>query len=186
VQVAVLLVAADDRAFGYRHPIPTDRGVARYVMGVVVGRRWGLHASCTRCVHFGALPGELATRHRAVATVDATMLYGTRPGATSGEVFVAAMAAYADAGYPDEWRRHHQGGATGYQSRTWRAMPGGRETVSADQAFAWNPSIAGTKSEDTVLCTEAGPEVLTASPEWPVTPVALEGNAIPRPDILVL
>jgi hypothetical protein len=34
-------------------------------------------------------------------------------------------------------------------------------------AFAWNPTIQGAKSEDTVLVTENGFEVLTATGEWP-------------------
>jgi hypothetical protein len=43
----------------------------------------------------------------------------------------------------------------------------------------WNPSITGTKSEDTILTRAAGraPEILTAMTDWPML-----GQ---RPDILV-
>jgi hypothetical protein len=52
---------------------------------------------------------------------------------------------------------------------------------------AWNPSIAGTKSEDTVLVTARGLEVLTeASGRWPRLEVALgRGRSLRRPAILV-
>ena len=40
------------------------------------------------------------------------------------------------------------------------------------QAFAWNPSVPGLKSEDTVLAGAALPEVLTVDPHWPTEDVA--------------
>jgi hypothetical protein len=49
---------------------------------------------------------------------------------------------------------------------------------------AWNPSITGVKSEDTVLVTDAGPEVLTRTGAWPQARVELDGGAVERPTIL--
>jgi len=184
---AVLLVAADERAFRYRHPLPTSKMVRNYVLCAMVGRRRGLHCSLTRSVYLGgAVPAELIARQTAVQGVEAALLEATRPGATAGDAFEAARAAYAAAGVPEEWELHHQGGATGYQPRLWRAMPGGTEPILDCQAFAWNPTIAGTKSEDTVLCTEEGIEVLSASPDWPTASVTVGGRTLGRPGILVL
>lgn len=183
-QTAVLLVAVDERAMRYRHPVPTDAVLERYVMGVLVARRGGLHASVTRCVYFGALPEELECKHRQVCAVDGAIIGATREGATAGDVFAVAQQAYADAGHPDEWQRHHQGGATGYQPRTWRATPGSAERVRAGQAFAWNPSLQGTKSEDTIICHGQGVEVLTATPGWPTVAVPSAGEALGRAAIL--
>jgi Xaa-Pro dipeptidase len=64
------------------------------------------------------------------------------------------------------------------------------EVVLENQAFAWNPSIAGTKSEDTILVTRSGIEILTqCSPTWPQIPghAGNAGNAdeLARPDILI-
>jgi len=181
---AVLLVATDERVFRYRHPVPTHRKLEHYAMGVLVGRRGGLHASLTRSVHFGPVPEDLAAKQAAVAGVDAAILAATKPGATAGDAMSAAQKAYAAAGYPDEWHCHHQGGATGYQPRTWRAMPGGGQVMQPGQAFAWNPSLQGTKSEDTVICWEDGVEVLTATPGWPTIRVAVGGRTFERPGIL--
>ena len=56
----------------------------------------------------------------------------------------------------------------------------------ANQAFAWNPSIVGIKSEDTVLCTAEGVEVLTAhSAEWPTVVGKFDGKELARADVLV-
>jgi hypothetical protein len=67
-------------------------------------------------------------------------------------------------GFPEEWRRHHQGGLTGYGSREIIATPETAHLIQTGQAFAWNPSITGAKAEETFLLTDAGAEVI-ASPE---------------------
>jgi Xaa-Pro aminopeptidase len=157
----VCLVAADERAYRYRHPIPTSKPVERLAMLVIGARAGGLCVSATRMVHLGPVPDELKRKHDAVCAVEACLIEGTRPGAPVGELFDAACREYARQGFPDEWRLHHQGGATGYAPREYRAGPSCPEVVLEDQAFAWNPSIAGTKAEHTILAASAGPEVLT-------------------------
>src|SRR3712207_7663291 len=47
---------------------------------------------------------------------------------------------YAEEGFPDGWRDHHQGGTTGYASRELVASPDTHYTVGDRHAFAWNPS----------------------------------------------
>jgi hypothetical protein len=65
-----------------------------------------------------------------------------------------------------------------------RATADAEALVQPNQAFAWNPSIAGTKSEDTLIATAGGPEILTATPDLPVVRVTIDGFGIERPDIL--
>ena len=158
-----ILVAGDDRVRRYRHPLPTDLKVRRYFMIVAGGERGGLIANCTRLAHFGELPADLARRHQAVVNVDAALVGATVPGATLGTIFAQAQTAYAAEGFAQEWRLHHQGGSCGYLPREVKAAPDDPTVVLADQAFAWNPSIAGTKSEDTILCRAGGCEVLGAA-----------------------
>jgi len=153
---------------------------------VFCGRRWGLWVSLTRLVHFGTLPGDLLARHRAVCTVDASFILNSRPGAAVGDVLDKAIAAYQAAGFPDEWKLHHQGGPTGYEGRYFRAAPDDTRTLQQNEAVAWNPSIAGTKSEDTILCAGDTPEILTPCHQWPTSQYECGGMAIFRPDIFVV
>jgi len=180
----VCLIAADDRAYRYRHPVPTGRRLDRYAMLVLGARRWGLAVSVTRCVHFGPLPGELAHKHVAVCTVDACFILGSQPGANVSDVFRAAVEEYARQGFPEEWKLHHQGGATGYAPREYRASLTLDETILERQAFAWNPSIAGTKSEDTIIAGASGPQVLTLDRDWPRQEVTYAGQTLERSGIL--
>lgn len=180
----VNLIATDERIFRYRHPLPTARKLERYAMLALCGRSHGLVASITRLVHFGPLPAELRHKMLACATVDATLIGSTRPGVRLADVFGAATAAYAAAGFLDEWRHHHQGGPASYAPRDFLATPTSAQIVQADQAYAWNPSIAGVKSEDTILVGAVANEVLTAIAGWPLVDIEAVGQTIARPAIL--
>jgi Xaa-Pro aminopeptidase len=157
----VLLAAADDRIARYRHPIPTARPIERRLMLVVVAERWGLHAAITRFAELSEPDAEIVARTEAVARVHEAMVDATRPGATLGDVLGVAQRAYAAEGHPEEWRLHHQGGVIGYAGRERIAVPGDRTAIEHGMAFAWNPSIAGAKAEETILLREDGVRVLT-------------------------
>lgn len=184
VQPIVNLVAVDERILDFRHPLPTAKTLERYAMLVLCGRRWGLVANLTRLVHFGRLTAELRRKAEAVARVDAAFIAATRPGRTVGDILQAGIDAYAAVGYPEEWNLHHQGGVAGYEGREVIAVPGMTDPVHAGQAYAWNPSITGTKSEDTILVGEVQHEVLTAIDGWPTLQVEAAGGRLERPAIL--
>lgn len=186
VQAIVNLVAVDQRISFFRHPLPTLKKMDRYAMLVLCGRRAGLVCSVTRLVHFGPLPSELRRKVDAVANVDASLIAGTRPGRTMGDVLQGAINTYAAVGFPEEWMLHHQGGTAGYEPREILAVPGSQETVLAGQVYAWNPSITGAKSEDTILVGTTGNEIVTAMHNWPTIAVEINGQTILRPDVLVI
>jgi Xaa-Pro aminopeptidase len=181
-QAIVTLIATDERIISYRHPLPTAKRLEKYAMLVLCGRKNGLICSITRLVHFGPLPDDLKRKIDACATVDAAVINSTRPGRSLGEIFDVIKKAYSDAGYPEEWRKHHQGGPCGYEPREFLVVPNSTERVAVDQVYAWNPSITGCKSEDTILVGENHNEVLTAISGWPVISI----NGTDRPAVLVV
>jgi Xaa-Pro aminopeptidase len=170
----VALVGGERRAQEYRHYTPKDVELGGYALLSVTAERGGLHASATRTVAFDP-PEWLADRHQIAMFVEATALGATRAVArrdgTAGDAFHGIQAAYEHFEYPDEWRKHHQGGAAGYAGREWKGTPTADEPVHAPMAYAWNPTVQGAKSEDTVLVSEDGFEVLTETGEWPTQPV---------------
>jgi antitoxin VapB len=179
----VLLAAGEERQGVHRHPLPTQAPLGRHALLAATAERHGLHVSLTRLVSFGAAPDELARLVRAAAEVDAAMLFASRPGTTTGAVLEVAAAAYAARGFPEEWRRHHQGGITGYRGREVFAVPREPTLLPETCAVAWNPSITGgAKSEDTALVTATELEVLTRTPDLPEFDV----DGIPRPTVVEL
>ncbi len=189
IETPVALVGGERRARAYRHFTPQDAELGGYALISVTAARGGLHASCTRTVAFDP-PDWLETHHRDAAAVETTALAATlahgRQGGTAGDVFAAVQSAYADRGHSGEWREHHQGGLAGYAGREWIATPGSPTELRLPAAYAWNPTVAGAKSEDTVLVDDSH-EVLTATGDWPTSPVPAVGFdlTLERPDVLV-
>ncbi len=188
VNTPVVLVGGGDRARKYRHFTPSDATLGDYVLVSVTAERAGLYASITRTVAFDA-PEWLEERHRAAARVEATALAATRAAATgelgagdgpgtAADVFDAIREAYAAVGFDEEWKRHHQGGAAGFNGREWIATPECDEPVTEPMGYSWNPTVQGAKSEDTYLVTADRYETLTKTGQWPtheVESVAVDG-----------
>jgi hypothetical protein len=61
------------------------------------------------------------------------------------------------------------------------ATPGSKENVVAGQGYAKNPSIAGSKSEDSVLIDEKGFGILYAILGWPMMMVEVAGQIVEGP-----
>ena len=180
----VTLVAADERIKSYRHPIPTDARWEKTLLLVTCAKRHGLIASLSRMVCFGDVPAELRERTDAAAFVNATLWSATRPGATAAELYRLAADAYTKVGFADEINLHHQGGAAGYKTREWVAHPKSGEIVKENQAFAWNPSIAGTKVEESTIVKGEGYETITTSSDFPAITTSIDGHEHHSPGIL--
>lgn len=163
---SVLLAAADDRIASYRHPIPHGDEIEHRIMLVVSAERGGLYANVTRMVEFEEPDPKIIRRQEACNTILRRMREeATRPGLTLADALAYCRLCYAEEGYPDQWKLHHQGGMTGYGSREIIATPQTYQEIQVGQSFAWNPSITGAKAEETFILTESGPEVITRVPE---------------------
>ena len=163
----VALVGADERLRRFRHPVPTGTAWRHVVMMALCAERHGLIVSLSRIVATEGAPHDLQERTAANATVFGRILQATRPGATAPHLYSTLASAYTEVGYPGEELKHHQGGAIGYRAREWVAHPTSPEVVQDHEAFAWNPSITGTKIEDTALVIDGGIEIITSTPGWP-------------------
>lgn len=180
-----VLAGSDGRIEKYRHPMPTDKEIDRKFMLVLGGERYGLNVSMTRLVHFGDLPAEFKIKHTLNQEIFAAMQGMTVDGITYQDFFLRLQELYAKAGYPDEWKKHHQGGPTGYACREKIISPDTSGKISFHQAFAWNPTITGTKCEETTLLTEKGISILTRTRRWPVTEFESQNGIITAADILI-
>lgn len=184
-QVPVCLVAADERLKKYRHPIPTLHRVGQYAMVAVCAQKYGLTVSMSRIISFGAPDADKEKRMDAVAKIDAAYICGTEPGVPVKDVLQAGYDAYQRLGYEEDFHLHHQGGPLGYPTRDFCTTFRNQEVVLERQAFSWNPTIAGVKSEDTFLVTEDGQEIISHTGDWVYREVTCGGRTILRPDILV-
>ena len=177
--------AADERISNFRHPIATEKKIKKRAMLCVNARKWGLIVSLSRFVQFGKIPDELRKKYDANVYIDCVLMANTIPGKPVVEAFKKGLEAYKEMGYPEEYQLHHQGGAIGYTGRDYKVNFQTTEIVQENQGFAWNPSITGSKSEDTMLATSNGPLLLSKPIIFPQLEIKIGGEYIfIRPDIL--
>lgn len=174
----VILSAVDERFKTYRHPVVVGAKLRNYVALNICARRWGLTVSTTRLVQFGTPDPSLKRAWDNGPKVQAAMWAASRPGKTLGDVLAAAQKAYRDIGFTEEWRLHHQGGMIMGQERLYLAAPGDKRKIVPGMVLAWNPTVQGTKFEDTVMIKDDGSIenfTLPSSSRWPTVEVSAGG-----------
>jgi Xaa-Pro dipeptidase len=160
----VLLAASEERLVRHRHPVPHGGPLGKQTMLVVCAERGGLFVSLTRMIYFQEPDPQTARRQEACEEVLRRMREeATREEHTLAQAFEDCRRFYAEAGFPEGWRDHHQGGMTGYASREIIATPGTQQEIREGQVFAWNPSLMGAKAEETFVLGPDGPEILAPS-----------------------
>jgi len=185
IEAPCCLVASDERILRYRHPIPTFKKIDKTCMVVICGVRNGLVMSLSRMVSFEPISDDLKKRHLACCEIAAEFMQKTAIGKNVAEVFRDGLAAYKAVGYPEDWKLHHQGGSIGYDSRDYCCTFSTDETIVENQMFAWNPTVTGTKVEDTFILTRSGREILSEIPGWPYIEINTANGVIRCPDILI-
>ena len=179
-------VAADERVYTFRHPIPTTRMVRRYVMVCVNARYKGLVTTVTRLLHFGRPDPKLLKQFEDNNEIECRMIETTKPGVAASVPFGVGLKAYKELGYEEEWKLHNQGGAMGYGARDIRVTQETKDVIEENQAFCWNPSISGTKTEDGFIATKKGPIMITKPVIYPKIEYNRNGVQIVKPGLLVL
>lgn len=177
---ALTLAAGARRLPLYRHPTPTQEAIGQLAMLVFCARGQGLVISLTRFVYFGGMSPEQAKLHQQIREVEAVALDHSQPGASLDQVYGAIAQAYTQQGYPNAIREHHQGGTAGYAPREVVATPATSDRLAANMVIAWNPSLPGSKIEDTfVIQADGSLENLSLDPNWQT--VDVNGRARPVP-----
>ncbi|MHB1347345.1 MAG: M24 family metallopeptidase [Candidatus Humimicrobiaceae bacterium] len=187
INLPVLMVGSDERVFSYRHPCATGKKVNNYMLIATVAERGGLCANISRSIYFGKIPKELKLKQDTVNYVQANYQYFSKPGNTLGTIFEKGKKAYAENGYPDEWKNHLQGGISGYSPLEFMALEYSKIKVRENNIISWNPTVKGAKSEDPHLVARNGAIQLPIDSRWPVKEYGVNKDRIfIRPLILEL
>ena len=153
---------------------------------VVVGAlKWGLITAITRLVHFGKLTEEILNARNIITSIDAEMILTSRPGIKYSDIFINEINKFKEHGLENEWENHHQGGPIGYEGRYFLTTQQNKDAIEENNAIAWNPSMRGFKSEDTIIVGKDENLVITEDENWPKIEIKTEYGKILRPDILI-
>ncbi len=184
IDLITLLVAFDDRIRRFRHPVSVNRTLERFALVSVNARYKGLVATITRLAHIGKIDPAHHKQYVDNVTIECRMIAEPVPGAKDRDVLQTAVDAYAEFGFPGEEKKHHQGGSMGYQPRDSIATPTSDKAARLHQAYCWNPTITGTKSEDGFIVGEKGPIFITGPVVFPTIDLSVGGIAFKRPDFV--
>jgi len=185
IEPITILVAFDERASLYKHPLMIGNKLKNYALVSVCARRNGLIVSLTRNVMLKA-DQEIIDNHRKCAAVYATFIEKLKANEILSNVFFSGIKKYADVGYPFEYKNHHQGGLTGFVPRELRASADCSHLVLPSQAYAFNPTIRNAKCEDTVLVTPSGVETMTHTGNYVYESVDLSGTNYLIPTVFLV
>lgn len=183
MDVVSAMCAADERISRYRHPVPTDKAIRERVQLGGNMRYKGLIICCTRLLNFVPVTESLRKQYLANVEIDCRLMAASRPGNTFVSALEAGRAAYESLGYGEEFKKHHQGGPIGYAGRDYRVDFNTPGIIAENQAFCWNPSITGTKSEDTIISTREGIIPVSRPVIAPRITLDIDGQTFIRPDI---
>ncbi len=183
----LVLVFGDESRMTYRHNLPRNVKIGNRCFGSVCAKKYGLVISSTRTIEFEK-DEKFEKQYSVNMKVDAEILDATYRSNSMGQIFFEIEKIYSSHGYPDEWKLHHQGGIAGYKTREIVAIPHMPFEISDGVSFAWNPTITGTKLEDTYVRTKSGMKLLSVDENgtWPYHDIQINGRNYKRPAILKL
>ncbi len=185
LDVLLVLVFGDESRSLYRHNLVRNVKIGKRCFASVNSKKYGLVVSATRTIEF-VKDEKFEEQTEKTIEIETEILDATFTEKTISSVFQRLDDSYRTHGYPDEWHLHHQGGIAGYNSREVFATPDLRFDLENGMAFAWNPTVTGTKSEDTYIRTGNGMKLVSTDEEsdWPCIEKTVGGRKYVRPGIL--
>ena len=186
IDTVLYLVAGDERIYKYRHCIPTENRIQKYMMVSCNARYKGLITKTTRFVHFGQPDEKLLKQYADTVEIENRMIAATKAGVDDLDVQNVGIAAYEELGYHEMWKVHHQGGPQGYSNGYYLVTKERHGIVQPNQCYCYNPSITGTKTEDAFIVSEDGPLMITKPITFPKMVSTVGGIQFERPGILVI
>jgi len=181
-----LQILADGRGRRFRRWKYDDSSVQRYCSISAVARSHGLYVGAARTVSLGEAPAELLRAFEPAALIAATGIYFSQPEWELFEVWNRVQRIYEKNNVATEWRLGDQADVVEYEFGTVSVMPTSEYRLTAGTPVYWHPSIGPVLMGDTVLVTDRGTEILTATDEWPVIPISVKGTNVGIPAILVV
>ncbi len=183
----LVLVFGEESSKLYRHNLPRNTKLGNHCFVSFCIRHKGLVISSTRTILFSEST-SIREQHEKNCRIDAKIIAMSRPGKKMDELFSELEDAYVTEGYKDEWMLHHQGGLAGYKSRELVCTPSTRYTMMEGNCIAWNPTITGTKSEDTAILLKGNNEIVSfpQTSQWPALEFEYNGEKVRRPNLILL
>jgi len=183
----VILVFSNKSRKEYRHNLPRNIEIGDKGFVSICTTNGGPIISLTRAFSFSNNI-EYIKQHELNAKLEAMIISETKIGEKMSYMYNKIKELYKKIGYEKEFYLHHQGGIIGYNTRESLALPDNEIVIKDKMAFCWNPTITGTKSEDTFILNNGKIEFISWNENsiWPKLKFNIGDNIIYRPGVMLL
>jgi Xaa-Pro aminopeptidase len=185
VEPVMLFVAGDGRGNRYRRGGITRAKVERTCVLQTTARKWGLHVTASRTVHFGPPDDETRSEHELATRTTAVLITSSNAKTKVEDILAVGGRIMQMGGREHEWRNGPVGWLSGFVPVEWLFVPADTTNLEVGQMLVWQGNVGGAFNADTVLITESGPQIVTPPEGWPVKRIKIGGATVDRPDILV-
>jgi hypothetical protein len=177
-------VAADGRSRIYRQGGFTSTAISRYCVLTATARKYGLYATASRSMSFGAPEEAFKKEHEAACKIAATYVGASWADAVPKAILSTGRHIYQTNSHEHEWRLSPQGFVTGRTAVEQPLLPSTEDLLQTSWAVTWRPSVGAALSCDTYVITEKGPEIVTPAQAWPLMRIRFHGADILQPCVL--
>lgn len=184
IECEVLLIGSDERIVKYRHPLPTNKKVEKFILVHTAVKKWGLHASITRMVSLGKLSPEILKRYDDACRIAGKAILSCRQGTKFSSILERQKYLFESLDYKDEWEKHYHGGITGYLLVDLSVCLSSDLSVSNNQAYGWFVTITGVKVEELSINSNNNIEVASINGAWPVKEYEISNQVLELPEIM--
>lgn len=183
----VVLVFSDRSRKEYRHNLPRNIKIGDKGFASICSTNGGPIVSMTRAFSF-VNDKEYINQHKINAELEARIINETKVGLSLSQMFQKIKELYENMEYGKEFYLHHQGGIIGYDTRESIALPDNNIIIEDKMAFCWNPTITGTKSEDTFVINNGKKDFISWNKNsiWPILKYEINDDIINRPGVMIL
>ena len=186
IEPVTISVMANGRGRRYRRGGATQARIERTCVMQTTSRKWGLHVTASRTVSFGPPDDGTRLEQDIACRATAVLIAKCLSNAKLADAVSAADRLFVSVGHEHEWRLAPVGWLTGFAAVESMFVPTDVTTMlEAGQAVVWQGSVGGATNADTVLVTDAGPQIVTPPTGWPVKRIKVGALSLDRPDILV-
>ena len=185
VEPAGVQITSDDRTRLYRRPGVGMARVERRCVLQATATQYGLFATASRTVAFGAIEPTIRDEYEAAARLSAFWLTNVKIGDRPSALVDAQRQLIKSPALEHEWRLASPGWWTGRAASEGTFTRNGSARFGDGNAVVMKSHIGACVVADTFILRDDGWKCITAAEDWPVRRYALQDKKFDRPDMLL-
>lgn len=185
VEPMAMQIASDGASKLHRRRGLSSKTVERWCTIQATGRKFGLHATVARTIHFGPMPQLLRQQFDLAMRLQTIHLRLAELGASITKTFDTTKAVLKGTAYEHDWRAAPPFTLTGREPAEGIFHPNTQDHWLNGWVAVWQERIGAAAVVDTYALNETGWHSLTPPTEWPIRRAAYQGHSFEFAEVLI-